>query len=219
MSTHAPTLWTADELRARLAAAAGDIGLRRAGIRVPGAAAKRGDHESDVRLMPEGPLVPAAVLVLVVMHDDQPTVLLTRRTAHLQAHAGQISFPGGRLESCDLDAVAAALRETREEIGLAAETIELIGRLDTYVTRTSYEVTPVVGLVTPPIALAPDPHEVAEIFEVPLSFVLDPRNRERRAREFNGQRREFWAIAYGDHLIWGATAGMLVNLSEVLAVS
>ncbi len=150
------------------------------------------------------------------MHAGGFGVLLTRRTAHLTAHAGQISFPGGRLEADDIHAAAAALRETEEEIGLPPDQVEVIGRLDTYVTRTGFEVTPVVGLVLPPTALRPDPFEVAEVFEVPLAFLVDPRNRERRAREFDGVRREFWAISYGAHLIWGATAGMVVNLSEVL---
>ncbi|MFM8988176.1 MAG: NUDIX hydrolase, partial [Alphaproteobacteria bacterium] len=111
---------------------------------------------------------------------------------------------------------ACALREAEEEIGLDRARVEVLGRLDTYVTRTGYEVTPVVGLVAQPLDLRADPHEVAEIFDVPLGFVIDPRNRERRAREFNGARREFWAIPYGDYFIWGATAGMIVNLSDVL---
>ncbi len=179
-------------------------------------AGQRGDHDFDPTLRPQGPLVPAAVLVPVVLHDRDFGVLLTRRTAHLSAHAGQISFPGGRLEADDAHAAAAALRETEEEIGLPPDQVEVIGRLDTYVTRTGFEVTPIVGLIMPPTTLRPDPFEVAEVFEVPLSFLVDPRNRERRAREFEGKLREFWAIPYGEYLIWGATAGMLVNLSEVL---
>ncbi len=202
------------DLRARIAAASGTPGLR--GSAVPGRIGMRGDHDFDPLLRPEGPLVAAAVLVPVVQAADGLRVLLTRRTAHLQAHAGQISFPGGRFESDDADAPACALREAEEEIGLGRAHVEVLGRLDTYVTRTGFEVTPVVGLVTPPFDLRADPHEVAEIFDVPLGFVIDPRNRERRAREFNGARREFWAIPYGDYFIWGATAGMIVNLSDVL---
>ncbi len=207
--------WTASALRGRLAEAASGIGVRRAGVRVT-APALRGDHECDPALRPKGKLVPAAVLVPVVLHDRGFAVLLTRRTAHLHAHAGQISFPGGRLETADAHEEAAALRETAEEIGLLPDQVEVIGRLDTYVTRTGFEVTPIVGLVSPPIVLRPDPFEVAEVFEVPLDFLIDPRNRERRAREFEGVRREFWAIPYGEYVIWGATAGMVVNLSEVL---
>jgi len=207
--------WTAVDLRRRLACVAGDIGVRRAGVRV-NQAGLRGDHDFDPALRPTGSLVPAAVLVPVVLHDDDFGVLLTRRTAHLSAHAGQISFPGGRLETDDAHAAAAALRETEEEIGLPPDQVEVIGRLDTYVTRTGFEVTPIVGLIMPPTALRPDPFEVAEVFEAPLSFLVDPRNRELRAREFEGKLREFWAIPFGEYLIWGATAGMLVNLSEVL---
>lgn len=205
---------TSAALRARIAAASGSPGLR--GSTVPGRVGLRGDHDFDPLLRPEGPLVAAAVLVPVIETRDGLRMLLTRRTAHLQAHAGQISFPGGRFEDDDADAASCALREAEEEIGLDRGRVEVLGRLDTYVTRTGYEVTPVVGLVAPPFDLRADPHEVAEIFDVPLGFVIDPRNRERRAREFNGARREFWAIPYGDYFIWGATAGMIVNLSDVL---
>lgn len=204
-----------DELRARVAAAATDVGVRRSAgpTRVPGL---RGDHEFDPALRPAGPLVKAAVLVPIVRRPEATTILFTRRTAHLTAHAGQISFPGGRLEPDDPSPAHGALRETEEEIGLAPDRVELIGRLDTYITRTGFEVTPVIGLVEAPLTLRPDPFEVAEVFEVPLEFAIDPRNRERRAREFKGAQREFWAIPYGDYVIWGATAGMVVNLSEVL---
>jgi 8-oxo-dGTP pyrophosphatase MutT (NUDIX family) len=209
----APSL-TIPDIRTRLSAAAGDVGVRRSST--PHRIGLRGDHDFDTALRPAGPLVPAAVLVPVVLGQNGLNMLLTRRTSHLQVHAGQISFPGGRLEIDDPDAAAGALREAEEEIGLRRQSVEVIGRLDTYVTRTGFEVTPVVGLVTPPIELRPDPFEVAEIFEVPLDFVVDPRNRERRSREFNGVQREFWAIPYRDYFIWGATAGMIVNLSEVL---
>jgi 8-oxo-dGTP pyrophosphatase MutT (NUDIX family) len=203
------------ELRARLAASSLAPARRGPGTELP-RPATRGDHDLDPALLPRGPLVPAAVLVPVVEGASGLDVLLTRRTAHLQAHAGQISFPGGRLETGDADAAACALREAREEIGLGPERVEVLGRLDTYLIRTGYEVTPVVGLVTPPVDLRPDPFEVDEIFAVPLDFLIDPRNRERRARDVDGARREFWAIPYGSYFIWGATAGMLVNLSDVL---
>lgn len=203
---------TAAELRARLAA--GDVGVRHSSQ--PHRIGRRGDHDFDAALKPAGPLVPAAVLVPVVASAGGLNMLLTRRTSHLQVHAGQISFPGGRLESDDPDAAAGALREAEEEIGLERRAVELIGRLDTYVTRTGFEVTPVVGLISQRVDLRPDPFEVAEIFEVPLDFVLDPRNRERRSREVNGVQREFWAIPYREYFIWGATAGMIVNLSEVM---
>jgi 8-oxo-dGTP pyrophosphatase MutT (NUDIX family) len=202
------------DLRRRVAAASVTPGIRRAAA--VAASGIRGDHDFDPALRPQGPLVAAAVLVAVMQSDAGLGVMLTRRTAHLQAHAGQVSFPGGRFEPGDADAAACALREAEEEVGLAPACVEVIGRLDTYITRTGYEVTPVVGLVSSPVTLRADPFEVDEIFEVPLGFVIDPRNRERRARAFNGAQREFWAIPFGPHLIWGATAGMLVNLSDVL---
>ena len=170
------------------------------------------------------PLIPAAVLVPLVERADGFTVLLTQRTADLKAHAGQISFPGGRIEAEDADAVAGALRETWEEIGLPAQHIEVLGTLDAYSTVTGYEVTPVVAAVTPPFDLKPDPVEVADIFEVPLAFFLDPDNHQRHSRVLGteGGRailRAFYAIPYGERYIWGATAGMLINLYEVLTAT
>ncbi len=163
------------------------------------------------------PSIPAAVLIPLIEHSWGFSVLFTQRTPDLKAHAGQISFPGGRLESSDADARAGALRETVEEIGLAASQIEILGQLDPYMTVTGYEITPVVGAVTPPLELKPDPLEVAEIFEVPLAFLLDPGNHQRHSRVVaEGVRRAYYALPYGDRYIWGATAGMLVNLYEVL---
>jgi 8-oxo-dGTP pyrophosphatase MutT (NUDIX family) len=156
------------------------------------------------------------VLVPLIDRPEGMAVLLTQRTAHLTAHAGQIAFPGGRLEPADADATAAALRETEEEIGLSRDRVTIIGRLDTYVTGTGFEVTPVVGLVMPPFTLALDPFEVAEAFEVPLSFVLDPANHRRVTRNYEERTRTFFVLPYEDRYIWGATAGMLVNLAEVL---
>jgi 8-oxo-dGTP pyrophosphatase MutT (NUDIX family) len=170
------------------------------------------------------PPVPAAVLVPLVERRDGFSVLLTQRTADLKAHAGQISFPGGRLEEHDIDAAAGALRETYEEIGLPARHIEILGMLDAYRTVTGFEVTPVVGAVTPPFDLKPDPMEVADVFEVPLAFLLDPANHQHHSRvvgEADGRAvtRAFYAIPYGDRYIWGATAGMLINLYEVLTAA
>ena len=180
--------------------------------------ATRGDHDLNPGMTPPSTaLRPAAVLVPLVDRAEGMSVLLTQRTAHLSAHAGQISFPGGRIEPEDPDAVAAALRETEEEIGLPREHVTLIGRLDTYVTGTGFEITPVVGIVAAPFALTIDPFEVAEVFEVPLSFVLDPGNHRRTEREFEERRRVFFVLPYQNRNIWGATAGMLVNLAEVLA--
>lgn len=162
-------------------------------------------------------LTAASVLVPIVLHEAGLTVLLTRRTAHLKNHSGQISFPGGRAEPDDPGPEHTALRETQEEIGLADGRIELLGRLADYHTRTGYRITPVVGLVTPPFELAPDPHEVDEVFEVPLPFLLDPANHQRHAREFQGEIRYFFAISWGEYYIWGATAGMLVNLHRMMS--
>lgn len=159
----------------------------------------------------------AAVLVPIVTRPEELSVLFTRRTAHLRAHSGQISFPGGRIEEGDASEQAAALRETHEEIGIAASSIEVIGRLADYHTRTGFRVTPVVGLVAVPFALRVDAHEVDEVFEVPLSFLLDPANHQKHSREFQGRQVEYYAIPYQDYYIWGATAGMLVNFYRHLA--
>jgi 8-oxo-dGTP pyrophosphatase MutT (NUDIX family) len=179
----------------------------------------RGDHDlnPDMTSPPSTALRPAAVLVPLVDRPEGMSILLTQRTAHLSAHAGQISFPGGRIEDADADAVAAALRETEEEVGLARQHISVIGRLDTYVTGTGFEITPIVGIVAPPFALTIDPFEVAEAFEVPLSFVLDDRNHQRVERESAGHIRCFFVLPFDGRNIWGATAGILVNLAEVLA--
>jgi 8-oxo-dGTP pyrophosphatase MutT (NUDIX family) len=166
---------------------------------------------------PSAALRPAAVLVPLVDRPDGLTILLTLRTAHLHAHAGQISFPGGRMEPDDADAIATALRETEEEVGLPRQHITVVGQLDDYVTGTGFEVTPVVGIVTPPFPIVIDPFEVAEAFEVPLSYVLDRTNHHQVERESAGRRRVFYVLPYEGRNIWGATAGMLVNLAEVLA--
>ena len=166
---------------------------------------------------PSAALRAAAVLVPLIDRAEGMSVLLTQRTPHLSAHAGQISFPGGRIEESDADAIEAALRETEEEIGLTRDHITVIGRLDTYVTGTGFEVTPVVGIVGVPFPLAIDPFEVAEVFEVPLSFVLDPGNHRRMIRDVGHRSRVSFVLPFEDRNIWGATAGMLVNLAEVLA--
>ena len=165
---------------------------------------------------PENDNIRAAVLVPLVEREEGWFVLLTLRSADLTDHAGQISLPGGRIEPEDPDAAAAALREAEEEIGLPRDYVDLAGRLDTWFTGTGFEVTPMVGLVRPPPPLVPDPGEVAEIFEVPLDFILDKRNHELRVRELRGEQRYFWTIPYLHRNIWGVTAGMLVNLAEAL---
>jgi 8-oxo-dGTP pyrophosphatase MutT (NUDIX family) len=180
--------------------------------------ATRGDHDLNPGMTPpSAALRLAAVLVPLIDRPDGMSVLLTQRTPHLSAHAGQISFPGGRIEAGDADATEAALRETEEEIGLTRGHIRVIGRLDTYVTGTGFEITPIVGIVKIPFPLAIDPFEVAEAFEVPLSFVLDSNNHRRTTREFEQRKRVFFVLPFENRNIWGATAGILVNLAEVLA--
>lgn len=170
----------------------------------------------EVRPLGDRPLRAAAVLVPLVDRPQGLQVLLTQRTDHLAHHAGQVSFPGGRLEEDDDGPIACALREAEEETGLPPSCVDVLGFLDDYVTVTNFRVVPVVGLVTPPFALEPDPFEVAEVFEVPLSFLLDPANHKRVERVIDGRPRPYYAMPYGRHYIWGATAGMLINLSRVL---
>ena len=189
------------ELRAR---------LRRA----PPAYAVYGDDGTEGR---EAASTPAAVLIPLITHAEALSVLFTQRTAHLKNHSGQVSFPGGRAEPGDASAEFTALRETEEEIGLAMQRVEVLARLPDYRTRTGFRVTPVIGLVAPPLELAPDPREVAEVFEVPLAFLMDERNRQRRTREFQGQQVGYYVFEYGERVIWGATAGILVNLNRMLA--
>lgn len=180
----------------------------------------RSDRDIDpaAPLPDEGRVLrPAAVLVPVVDHGPgRSTVLLTRRSDFLPDHAGQISFPGGRIETTDEDEIATALRETEEEIGLARRHVEILGRLDSYVTVTGFLIAPVVGILSPPFELRPDRREVAAVFEIPLDVILDPANHALHARTYQGRIRRFHAMTYGDHFIWGATAHMLVNLAHCL---
>ncbi len=169
-------------------------------------------------------LRPAAVLVPLVRRGAAPTVLLTVRTAHLSAHAGQIAFPGGRTEPTDASPVATALRESEEEIGLSRDRVEVLGQLPTYSTGTGFVVTPVVGLVDAEHVLRHDANEVADTFEVPLSFLMDPANHERRVYRWpDGMERSFYAMPWRtpdgtrEYFIWGATAAMLRNFYRFLA--
>ncbi|MCW8884887.1 MAG: CoA pyrophosphatase [Motiliproteus sp.] len=180
----------------------------------------RGDHSLNDGMLPnrkgDQPLMSAAVLVPIVKQPHGLTVMFTKRTAHLTHHPGQISFPGGRSEPHDISAVATALRETEEEVGIPTDWVDILGHLDDYVTRTGFVVTPVVGLLEPAYPQSPDPFEVEEVFEVPLEFLLDSSNHQRCSRVLDGQPRHFYAMPYNDHFIWGATAGMLINLYQFL---
>ena len=177
-----------------------------------------GSEEASLKAGRSSPaLTPAAVLVPIVDHRSGLTVIFTKRTTHLKAHSGQVSFPGGRAEPADPTPEFTALREAQEEIGLALERVEVLARLPEYRTRTGFRVTPVVGLLTPPVALTPDPREVEEVFEVPLAFLLDPKNHRRETRELQGRTVGYYVMRYENRTIWGATAGMLVNLYRHLA--
>jgi len=174
------------------------------------------DIERQVMLAKDGTPRPAAVLLLVVNHPASRSVVFTQRTAHLADHAGQISFPGGRCDAEDCTPERTALREAEEEIGLRPEQVEVLGRMPDYHTGTGYRVTPIVGWAEGPLAYRPDPHEVEEVFEVPLAFLLDPRNHHHETAIQRGRLRRYWAVPYGERYIWGATAGMLKNLQFIL---
>jgi len=160
------------------------------------------------------PPIPAAVLVPVVL-GNPPGILLTKRTAHLNKHAGQVSFPGGRIDAGETPE-AAALREAEEEVALAPGDVELLGRMSDYVTGTGYRITPVVGLLPPGLMLHPSPHEVESVFELPIDVLLDPAAPRRQSQQRHGNLREYWVWPHPDHYIWGATAAILVHLAQKL---
>lgn len=175
------------------------------------------DLNPEARIIPPGVTPkPAAVLVPLVPAASGMNVLLTQRTPHLARHAGQVAFPGGRIDKGDADEIAAALRETEEETGISPGFVEPLGFLDTYLTGTSYRVTPVVGLLRRGFTLVPHEGEVADIFEVPLAFLMDPAHHLKHSREWQGRERYYYAMPYEGRYIWGATAGMIRNLYKLL---
>jgi len=176
---------------------------------------KRGDYDLNPQNRPAEKIAlkPAAVLLPLVLRQEAH-VLLTQRTHHLTRHAGQVAFPGGRADANDISLVETALRETQEETGIDPAFVTVAGFLDAYETGTGYAILPVVGILSDGFALSPHAVEVAEIFEVPLSFLLDPANKQHQSREFQGRQRSFYAFTYEGHYIWGATAAMLLNFAE-----
>lgn len=190
----------------------------RARFRTPPAWTPELSDEAWFRRVEQKPeFTQASVLIGLVKREAGLTVLLTQRTAHLRDHAGQISFPGGRSETYDADATATALRETAEEVGMGAEHIEVIGSLPDFYTGTGFRVVPIVALITPGFTLRPDPFEVAEVFEVPLNFLMDPAHHRRHTVDLpEGRRRYYYSMPWQDYFIWGATAGMLRNLYHFL---
>ena len=213
------TSFTEPDFRARAAAALHQGPTDRIFDPRTGRAWARSDWDLNPELLADfevmEPARAAAVLVPVVARHEL-TVLLTERTAHLATHAGQIAFPGGKVETDDPDPVHTALREAEEEIGLSRDLVETLGFLDGYRTGTGFLVTPVVALVRPDFSLTLEPGEVASAFEVPLAFLMDPANHKRHSREWRGRQRHYYAMPFGDRYIWGATAGMLKNLQEGL---
>lgn len=175
-----------------------------------------GDEGAEHSGRNRGCRVPAAVLVGLVDRPGDPGIVLTQRTDHLRDHAGQISFPGGRVEAGDPSLVATALREAEEEIGLDPAAVELIGELRPYDTITGFRIHPLVGWIAPPFDPVPDAFEVADVFEVPLSFVLDAANHRRQTYRRGPHTRSYYVLPFANRFIWGATAGILVNLSGVL---
>lgn len=178
-----------------------------------------GEQVVNPHFLVNEPLRPAAVLVPIITRRKGPTVLFTQRTDHLEHHPGQISFPGGHVEENDGSPEETAIRETEEEIGLDRRHIEIIGRIDTYLTSTGFSVIPVVARISPPFEINPDPVEVAEVFEVPLDFLLDPENHQQETRLFGEQTWHAYAMPYNGYHIWGVTAGMVRNFYEILTDS
>jgi 8-oxo-dGTP pyrophosphatase MutT (NUDIX family) len=186
------------------------------GLADPNVIPKRGDHDADPvmeAIAKVRPIRPAAVLIPVVAHP-QPTVILTTRTAHLADHAGQIAFPGGKIEADDDSPAAAALREAHEEIGLEASFVEPVGYLDVYMTTRGFRIVPTIARVSPGFSLTLNRHEVEDAFEVPLAFLMELTNHRLHSRDWEGMTRHYHAIPFGDRYIWGVTAGILRNLHE-----
>jgi 8-oxo-dGTP pyrophosphatase MutT (NUDIX family) len=186
------------------------------GLTDPNVIPTRGDHDADPvmeAIAKVRPIRPAAVLIPVVAHA-QPTVILTTRTAHLADHAGQIAFPGGKIDAGDESPAAAALREAYEEIGLEASFVEPVGYLDVYMTTRGFRIVPTIARVSPGFSLTLNREEVEDAFEVPLAFLMELTNHQRHSRDWEGMTRHYYAIPFGERYIWGVTAGILRNLHD-----
>ncbi len=186
------------------------------GLTDPNVIPKRGDHDADPvmeKIASVRPIRAAAVLVPIIARE-QPMVLLTKRSAHLPEHSGQVSFPGGKIDAGDETPAAAALREAEEEIGLSRAASKPIGYLDVYMTTLGYRIVPLIAELQPGFELVLNKDEVDEAFEVPLAFVMDEANHQRHSREWQGMQRHYYAIPYGERYIWGVTAGILRNLYD-----
>ncbi|MCK7615776.1 CoA pyrophosphatase [Roseibium sediminicola] len=198
-----------DHLQARLGEAARQ-----------GLAVETGDHILNPDLGPyarwEGPPRDAAVLIGVLERGDEPSVVLTQRTGHLKSHAGQVAFPGGKIDPTDNGPVEAALREADEEIGLSPGDVEPLGHLAPYLTGSGYRVVPVIGAIRDNVSFHPSPDEVEDVFEVPLRFLMNPANHQKLSREWQGKRRYFYAMPYGERYIWGVTAGIIRSMYETV---
>ncbi|MCX2725841.1 CoA pyrophosphatase [Roseibium salinum] len=199
----------ARQLQRRLA----DAGRRQGGR-------ETGDHTLNPELGPyarwNGPPRDAAVLIGIVQRDGGPNLILTQRTGHLTSHAGQVALPGGKIDPTDSGPAEAALREAEEEIGLARERVELLGNLPTYLTGSGYRVVPIVGAVREATPYRPNPDEVEAVFEVPLDFLMNPANHQKLSREWQGHRRYFYAMPFGERYIWGVTAGIIRSFYETV---
>lgn len=179
-----------------------------------------GDHVLNPDLGPyarwDGPPRDAAVLIGIIDRGDEPGVVLTLRTGHLKSHAGQVAFPGGKIDPTDSGPVDAALREADEEIGLARERVEPLGNLAPYLTGSGYRVVPVIGVIRGEAPFLPNPGEVEAVFEVPLGFLMNPANHQKLSREWQGRQRYFYAMPYGERYIWGVTAGIIRSLYDTV---
>lgn len=187
-----------------------------AGLTDPAVTPRRGDHDADpvmAKIAAVRPIRPAAVLIAIVEHDE-PAVLFTQRAQHLPDHAGQVSFPGGKIEKTDESPMHSALREAEEEIGLDRGHVEPIGYLDLYMTTLGYRIVPLIARVRPGFRLTLNAAEVDEVFEVPLTYVMDAANMQRHSRDWQGMTRHYYAITFGQRYIWGVTAGILHNLRD-----